>query len=505
MAFPLLLAVFVVATCGLTYELISGTLASYLLGDSVTQFSTVIGTYLFAMGIGSYLSRYVTTNCQRVFVQVELAIGLLGGSSAALLFFSFEHVASFRVILYGIVFLIGSMVGLEVPLMMRILKDRLEFKDLVSQIFTFDYVGALAASLLFPLVLAPKLGLVRSCFLFGIFNILVALWTLKMFRAEIGRLRYWLVSAFVILGILVSGFLGSDFLQSMAEASVYQHPVLYSKSSHYQRIAITHQDDEYRLYLNGHLQFSSRDEYRYHEALVHLGLQSVQSPERVLILGGGDGLALREVLRYKDVKGVDLVDLDGEVTQLFKSNPALARLNGNAFEDPRVKVTNTDAFIWVKQATRQDLPENSRYNFIVVDFPDPTNFSVGKLFSTAFYKSLIHLLKEDGLIVVQSTSPLFARKSYWCVDETLQASGFHTLPFHLYVPSFGEWGFFLAGRKPVRINPHPSLPLRFLNDKTIDQLLVFPPDMAKVPTQVNRLNNQILVQYYEKEWARYGF
>lgn len=505
MALPLLMAVFVVATCGLIYELISGTLASYLLGDSVTQFSTVIGTYLFAMGIGSFLSRYVTKNCQRVFVQVELAIGLLGGSSAAILFFSFDHVGSFRVILYGIVFLIGSMVGLEVPLMMRILSDRLEFRDLVSQVFTFDYVGALAASLLFPLVLAPRLGLVRSSFLFGIFNILVALWTMHLFRKELTRVRTLFLSALVILAFLVSGFIGSDFLQSLAEASVYQHPVLFSKSSHYQRIAVTHQDGEYRLYLNGHLQFSSRDEYRYHEALVHLGLQSVSNPSRVLILGGGDGLALREVLRYQKVSQVDLVDLDGEVTRLFRSNPALSRLNGNAFDDPRVKITNTDGFIWVKEKARTPPPESERYDFVVVDFPDPTNFSVGKLFSTAFYRSLIELVKFDGLVVIQSTSPLFARQSYWCVDETLKASGFSTLPFHVYVPSFGEWGFFLAGRRPVVIQSQPQFDLKFLSGSTVAQMVAFPPDMQKVPTQVNRLNNQVLVQYYEKEWAKYGY
>src|SRR6476469_6011817 len=162
----LLVSVFAIATCGLIYELIAGTLASYLLGDSVTQFSTIIGAYLFAMGIGSFLSRFILRNEISMFIRVEMLVGLVGGCSAALLFVLFAQVNSFRVLLYAIVTIIGILVGLEIPLLLRILKDRLEFRDLVSQVFTFDYIGALLASLLFPLVLVPHLGLMRSGFLF---------------------------------------------------------------------------------------------------------------------------------------------------------------------------------------------------------------------------------------------------------------------------------------------------------------------------------------------------
>ena len=158
----LLASVFTIATCGLIYELIASTVASYLLGDSVTQFSTIIGAYLFAMGIGSWLSRYVEKDLLRVFIQVEFLIALFGGSASATLFVLFAHVSSFRVILYAIVVVIGTLVGLEIPLLLRILEGRLQFKDLISKVFTFDYIGALLASLLFPLVLVPYCGLARS-------------------------------------------------------------------------------------------------------------------------------------------------------------------------------------------------------------------------------------------------------------------------------------------------------------------------------------------------------
>src|SRR5438270_654469 len=187
MTYALLVSVFVIASCGLVYELIAGALASYLLGDSVTQFSTVIGTYLFSMGIGSYVSRHVGKGLVAKFVTIELLVGLVGGSSAAALFLVFSYLATFKLVLYFFVGVVGVLVGLEIPLLLRILRGRLEFKDLVSEVLTFDYLGALIASLLFPIVLAPNLGLVRTCFLFGMMNVTVAGWTAWLFREELPR------------------------------------------------------------------------------------------------------------------------------------------------------------------------------------------------------------------------------------------------------------------------------------------------------------------------------
>jgi spermidine synthase len=269
---PLLASVFIVASCGLAYELIAGALASYLLGDSVTQFSTVIGAYLFAMGIGSWLSKHVTGNLLLRFIQIELLVGLLGGLSAGLLFLLFTlHAGPFRFALYGLVLLIGILVGLEIPLIMRILKSEVEFKDLVAKVLSFDYIGALAVSLLFPLLLAPHLGLVRSALLFGLLNALVAAWALWLFRDRIGRLAALRAQCAAVIGLLLLAFGFAGQFVSLAEANLYNEDIVHAESSAYQRIVVTKYRDETRLYLNHNLQFSSRDEYRYHEALVHPG------------------------------------------------------------------------------------------------------------------------------------------------------------------------------------------------------------------------------------------
>ena len=492
----LLASVFTVATCGLIYELTAGTLASYLLGDSVTQFSTVIGVYLFAMGIGSWLSKFVHRNLLGVFIKTEFLIALLGGSSAALLFILFAHVSSFRILLYALILIIGALVGLEIPLLLRILKDRVEFKDLVAKVFTFDYIGALFASLLFPLLLVPHLGLVRSCFLFGILNAAVGLAAVFLLREEIPRAGWLRSAGYAVLAFLGLGFVSSERLTDWSEKAAYVDPVIYARSTDYQRVVLTRAGDDLRLYLNGNLQFSSRDEYRYHEALVHPGLSRLPNARHVLVLGGGDGLAIREVLRYPQVESVTLVDLDPAITGLFASQELLTRLNASALLSPRVEVINADAFTWLKQNQRL-------FDFIVADFPDPSTFALGKLYTTTFFARVRGALAPGGAFAVQCTSPYVARQSFWCIDETLRAAGFQTAPYHLYIPSFGEWGFNLASHHPVGGTPRLPENLRYLTINNFEDLFEFPPDMQRLETDVNRLNNQVLVRYFESEWANY--
>lgn len=496
MAYALLFSVFIIATCGLIYELIAGTIASYLLGDSVTQFSTVIGVYLFSMGIGSFLSRYIQKNLVAVYIQVELLIGLIGGCSAALLFVAFEMVESFGVLLYGIVGLTGLLVGLEIPLLMRILKGHFDFKDLVSKVFTFDYVGALLASLIFPLILVPHLGLIRSAFLFGILNVLVAIWTIYLFKEKVEWVRYLRSSAILLLIALTFGFVYSENIMSSAEASSYSDKIIYAKSSPYQRVVLTKGGRDLRLFLNGNLQFSSRDEYRYHEALVHVGLASIENPRKVLVLGGGDGLAVREVLKYPSVENITLVDLDPVVTHLFSGQQMLKSMNRDAFSSDKVKLVSADAFVWLRK-------NREKFDFIVVDFPDPGNYSIGKLYSDTFYRTLKTALHPDGMIVIQSTSPFYAKKSFWCVVNTLESVGLKTTPYHAYVPSFGDWGYVLAGQKefiPARVYPAG---LKFVSPEAVQGMFYFARDMRADIQDVNRLNNQILVHHFEEEWAEY--
>ncbi|GAB3325331.1 polyamine aminopropyltransferase [Larkinella ripae] len=494
----LLLSVFVIATCGLIYELVAGTLASYLLGDSVTQFSTIIGVYLFSMGIGSWLSKYLEGNLLQWFIRIEILVGLVGGCSAPLLFVLFEYAASFRVVLYTFVSLTGILVGLEIPLLMRILENQLSFKELVSRVFTFDYIGALLASLIFPLVLVPYLGLIRTSLFFGLMNIAVAWFLLHQFP-ETKTYRRSLTSAVLLSSLLLlGGFVYAESIMSYTENLTFQDKVIYSKSTSYQRIVLTANSREFRLFLNGNLQFSSSDEYRYHEALVHPALQALPTASRVLVLGGGDGLAVREILKYPQIQAISLVDLDPGMTDLFRQNSLLVSLNERSLLSPKVKIINTDAYNFVRQDT-------ARYDLIVVDFPDPSNYSIGKLYSTAFYQELHRILKPGGLTVVQSTSPYIARQSFWCIRNTLAASGFQTIPYHAFVPSFGEWGFVLALRNHHWRGDGPLPPgLRFINARTLHDMLNFPPDMAEVPTDINKLNNQVLVHYFEDDWTPYA-
>jgi spermidine synthase len=500
----LLVSVFVVAACGLVYELAAGTLASYLLGDSILQFSTVIGTYLFAMGVGSYLSRFFERQLIAHFLRIELLVGLVGGLMPATLF-ALQSLAapSFRFALYAMVLLVGILVGLEIPLVMRILKQQLRgsgaerqgLKNLVSQVLTFDYLGALAVSIAFPLLLVPQLGLIRTGVFFGLLNAAVAVWALWLFRGQLRQFAAHALGCALVVAALLAALLGADRITTWAEDRFYADTVLYSETSAYQRVVVTSSKQGVRLFLNGNLQFHSRDEYRYHEALVHPAMAAHGAPRQVLVLGGGDGMAVREVLKYPSVENVTLVELDPHMTQLFSTQPLLRQLNADALLSPKLRIVNADAFAWLEQNA-------ASFDVIVVDFPDPTNFSIGKLYSSSFYRLIDQHLSASGYAVVQTTSPLIARKSFWTVATTIEAAGLSTTPYHAHVPSFGEWGFMLASRRPYKLPGALPNGLRFLSVADMPTLFNFPLDMARVPTEVNRLSNQVLVQTFEEEWGK---
>ena len=492
----LLASVFVVAACGLLYELAAGALASYLLGDSVLQFSTIIGTYLFAMGVGSWLSRYFERQLPAHFLRIELLVALVGGALPAILFIANAYIpGAFRLLLYGMVLVVGTLVGLEIPLVMRILRRNVALKDLVSQVLTFDYLGALAVSLAFPLLLVPHLGLIRTGLVFGLLNASVAAWAVWLFRHELRRLRAHVAACALVIGALLAALWGAEHITTFAEDKFYQDRIVFSSASPYQRIVVTHGKAGHRLFLNGNLQFSQRDEYRYHEALVHPAMAAHGAPKKVAVLGGGDGMAVREVLKYPSVESVTLVELDPAMTQLFAQHPTLARLNAGALQNPKVTVVNTDAFQWLQDT-------GDTFDVIVVDFPDPTNFAIGKLYTNSFYALLDQRLAASGYAVVQTTSPLVARQSFWTVVTSIESVGLRTTPYHAHVPSFGEWGFVIASRRPWRLPQALPDGLQFLSVQGLPLLLDFPLDMARVPAEVHRLSNQVLVTTYEREWGQ---
>ena len=493
----LMLSVLVLASCGLGYELISSTLSSYLLGDSILQFSSVIGCYLFAMGIGSWLSRYIDDDdVLDRFVDIELLVGLLGGISAAVLFLVFAWLsAPFRAALYAFVLVLGVLVGMEIPLVMRAFQQRhLALRETVSNVLSFDYLGSLAVSLLFPLVLAPRLGLLRTSFLFGIANALVALWTTHMFRNQISRVPAKLMRASLVIGILACGLVMSDTMTRWAEHGVFGDQTIHAETTPYQRIVITQWRDDMRLYLNGNLQFSSRDEHRYHEALIHPALEALPWARRVLVLGGGDGLAVREILKHRNIQQVTLVDLDPAMTRLFSTSAPLVALNRGSLKDPRVHVINDDAIRWLESNAEV-------FDAIVVDFPDPTNYGLVRLYSVPVYRMLMRHLSENGYAVIQSTSPYFAPHAFWTIVSTLREAGANTWPYHCYVPSFGDWGFVIASkRRDFTVPTHYSIPTRWLDGETSADMFHFPADMQPLPMPPNYLNDQPLVRLFDEDW-----
>lgn len=493
----LLFAVFVIATCGLIYELIAGTLASYLLGDSVKQFSFIIGVYLFSMGVGSYFAKFIKKNQLNTFIEIEIIVGLIGGLSSVLLFVLFEKVDYFQVVLYLLVFITGCLVGLEIPLLMNILKEKVEFSELVSNVFTFDYIGALLASVLFPLVFIPQLGVIKTSLFFGMINISIAIALTFLLQNEIKKsllLKFKAIFSFLFLVVV---FFFSDEILSFSEEKLYGENIVFTNTTPYQRIVLTHDKNDYKLYLNNNLQFSSADEYRYHEALVHPAMENATSIENILVLGGGDGLACREILKYAAVKTITVVDLDEKMTQMFKENTILKTFNHNSFLNKKVTIHNQDAFLWAKTTSK-------KYDVIIIDFPDPSNYSLGKLYSLNFYKTLANLANPNTVIVIQTTSPYFAPKSFWCINKTVKQVFSNTDAYHVYVPSFGEWGYTIATLNPAntfdKVNRKVNH-LKFYNHnyKSLNQ---FPKDMIANNVEINRLDNQILVRYFDEEWGK---
>lgn len=494
----LLGATFVVAVAGLVYELIAGAVSSYLLGDSVTQFSLVIGIFMTSMGLGAWLSRYVQ-RAERGFTLSQILLGIIGGFSAPVLFLSYGWLGQVQGLLFLVVIGIGTLSGLEIPLITRILQARGALPHTLSNVLTADYVGALVAAILFPLLVVPQLGLMAASLVFGVLNLAVAALSLWLFRERIGLALpfLWAVGLTACLAALI----WSDRLVSLADTALHEDDVIFAEDTPYQRITITRFRDRTRLFLNGSIQFDSFDEYRYHEALVHPAMAHVAGARNVLILGGGDGMAAREVLRWDNVQAVSLVDLDPRVTEIFRNVPHLAELNDFALSDDRLEIVNTDAWKFVESA-------DDIFDVIIIDLPDPKNFAVSKLYSREFYARLVERLSARGVIVTQAGSPVFATQAFWSIHETLAQTrnpiapgdGLLTRPYHAYVPSFGDWGFVLAsfGQLPAQTTLPPGL--RFYDTGIWDRLTQFPADTGPVDVEPNSIMSHPLVAYYRHGW-----
>ncbi|MGN6240621.1 MAG: polyamine aminopropyltransferase [Cellulosimicrobium cellulans] len=430
-------AALLVAVGGLVYELILGTAASYLFGDSVVAFSVATGLTLFGMGLGSLLAPRLQRTAGLSFVRNELVLSLLGGTSVLALFWAYASTELAWVVFVILSLAIGTAIGVEIPLLVAVLKERGSegSVSLLSKVLALDYFGALAASLLFPFLLLPYLRLVRTAFAVAVLNVAVAAFML----ARMGHPPRWTALAAVTLAVLVAGFAASTWLETRISAGMYQDPVVAQERSAYQQVVVTEYRGDTRLYLDNQLQFSSVDEARYHETLAHAAMTSVAAPASVAILGGGDGLLAREVLRYDAVQEVTLVDLDPAVTDLARENRLLTDLNEHALDDPRVTVVNADAFRWV-----EDTPQT--FDVVLIDLVDPSTERVAKLYSQEFYGMVAAHLRPGGAFATQATSTYFTPAAFWQVVSTVRAAAPDraVVPLTVNVPSFGEWGFALS-------------------------------------------------------------
>jgi spermidine synthase len=501
----LLFATFVCAACGLVYELALVAQGSYLLGDSITQASVVLATMVFAMGIGSLTAKPLQRRPLLSFVVVEALLAITGGLSVLGLHAAFTWLDLYWPALIGIALVVGALIGAEIPLLMTLLQRirKQEAGSATADLFAADYIGALVGGLAFPFLLLPLLGQTRGALLVGMVNVVAgAAVALFLFRANAPRRAALAGGTAAVLALLVFAFAQSDAFLRYARDQLYEDPVVHAETTQYQEIVVTESSPvvpgptDLRLFLNGDLQFSSIDEYRYHESLVHPALAGKR--DRVLILGGGDGLALREVLKYPDVREAVEVELDPAVLRLARENPELLALNDHALTDPRVRVVTADAFTWLRDA-------RERFDAVIIDMPDPDSTATAKLYSEEFYTLAKQVMAPGARLVVQAGSPYFAPRTYDCINATVRAAGLATTPYHVNVPSFGDWGFILAQtRESPRLTLDPPRPLRFLDEANLTAAAVFPIDRRPTGAESpSTLDDPKIVRLTTSEWQQY--
>lgn len=501
----LMFTTLIISGCSIIYELLISSVSSYLLGDSIAQFSITIGLYMCAMGMGSYLSKYVRAVLFDWFIFVEIGVGILGGSSSLILFLANIYVESYQLVMYLEIILIGMLVGLEIPLLTRIIEENEgNLRITLSSIFSFDYIGGLAGSIAFPLLLLPQLGYFSTAFLVGSLNLGISIFILMSYRRYIRRFTMWRCISIFSCVLMLLGMLFSENLASQIEQGLYRDKVILSEQTQYQKLVITRHKDDIRLFINGNIQFSSKDEYRYHEALVHIPMSAAKKRSRVLILGGGDGLAVREILKYPDVEEIVLVDLDPQVVALCRTNQVISTLNRNSLDSPKLKILNEDAYEYLEENYKK--PNGKLFDVVIADLPDPNSETLNKLYTDLFYRLCSNNMSQQGVMSVQSTSPYYAPDAFWCINKTVKQEFPYVMPYHVQVPSFGDWGFQLASKCELSIEDiRLQREGKFLNQSNMQGLFLFAEDERSQQEKlaVNSLSEPKLLQYYleaEKNW-----
>lgn len=486
---------------GVVQQYVIGTVFTYLLGNSIFQVTLTISVMMAGMAVGTFVQRFINKSLGEWFLAAEILLALMTGFAPFILQWAFVAMPEdFELIKYVYMFVPGVLVGLEIPLIMKInQRFTSSLGKNISETWAWDYVGGLIGGLLW-IQLLPKVPLGQISFLIAGFNVAVALvaivffWKYRIFEKRASGFIWSSLTVVTVVAMFVGYVMSGSWSQNLTQR-LYDDPIIASVNTQYQNIVLTegmHPSDpnshDYTLWLNGNKQFSSADEAIYHEYLVHPAMNLAARHDRVLILGGGDGLAMREVLKYPDVKKVNLVDLDPGMIELARDNPVLSELNQHSFDDARV-TSNLDEASW--NAAVQDTSETTSvvletgavvtdcttadecitepvtesvadvsiftvdadlflsgqsglWDVVIIDLPDPNSIELAKLYSLDFYSKVAQVLAPDGVVVVQSTSPYHAKETFLCIQRTMAAAGLATTPYHDNVPSFGDWGWILG-------------------------------------------------------------
>jgi len=509
LSFILKICVFATGCAAMVTEYTLATLASYLLGDSIRQWTIVISLMLFSMGLGSRYSRKFEAQLLDRFVLIEFGLSFLCTFSAMFCFWISAYTINFGLVIYAVACMIGFMTGLEIPLITRINQSYESLRENISSVMEYDYYGGLLGGALFAFVLLPFLGLTYTPVLIGSLNLLVASLILWYFPDRLMRPRILNIQFAALLLVSVLAFAVAKPIILYGEQHKYKDKIVYQEQTRYQKVVMTQWKEDYWLFINGSTQFSTYDEERYHEPLVHPLMGLIKERKDILLLGGGDGLAAREILKYPDVENLTLVDLDPAMTRLARQDTIFLSINQGSLNDPRVRVVNQDAYQFIKNS-------GDLYDAVIIDLPDPKSVSLSLLYSLGFYKMVVKHLKPFGSMVTQSTSPLYSPEAFLCIKKTMEAAGFSTVPYQNSVPSMGQWGWVIGVRHeamPAQRLKQELLTLefadietRFFNRDAMISMAHFGKGLFEKEAQIEpntQFDHNILKYYRQGNWDVY--
>lgn len=504
-------ALFATGLAGIVAEYCYATLSTYFVGDSVKQWSIVISLMLFSMGLGSRVTRSLKSNLLIVFITVEFILSLVVSFSAIITYFLATKVEYISLVIYLMALITGLLIGMELPLAIRLNKEFQSLEFNVANVLEKDYYGSLIGGLFFVFVGLPYLGLTYTPFLLGGINLSVALILIYVFRDQLNHKLSKNVSliGLLIASIIIAGASLSEKIILHGEQNKYKDKIIYQDQSIYQKIIVTKWKNNYWLYLNENLQFSTFDEPMYHEVLIHPVMHLLNKPRKILILGGGDGCAARELLKYDTISSITLVDLDEKLTNLFSNKEDLIKINKESLLNPKITVINKDGFTFIENT-------DDFYDLIVIDLPDPRNIELSRLYSNEFYRMCLYRLTPKGGIITQAASPYYTPKAFKCIDKTISAAGFSTVPLHNQILTMGEWGWIIGVKEPLSKNElisklktfdEKSIQTRWLNNESISLITSFGKEYLinqKDSIEINKINKPILYHYYNQgNWDTY--